>query len=45
MNNLQWEALAKAFYAFKYIAEKMNFYVPELKEMEKSLFNCRPYNV
>lgn len=43
MKNLEWCELTKNFYAFKYVADKLDFYVPELQQMERSLEECRPF--
>lgn len=43
LNTLQWNKLAKAFYDFKVIADKLGFYKNETNDMEKSLDVICPY--
>jgi len=43
MTSLEWNLLAEKFYAFKNIADKHGFYVPETNQMENSLTLMRPY--
>ena len=43
MTNLEWCYLAKKFYEFKFAADPLGFYVPELRGMEDSLMKCRPF--
>ena len=43
MKNLEWCDLAERFYAFKTIADRLGFYVPETAGMEASLYECRPF--
>ena len=44
MTSLEWCYLAKKFYEFKFAADPLGFYVPELRGMEESLMKCRPFN-
>ncbi|SHK63193.1 hypothetical protein SAMN05216582_11040 [Selenomonas ruminantium] len=43
MKNLEWCDLAERFYAFKTVADRLGFYVPETAGMEVSLYECRPF--
>ena len=43
MKNLEWCDLAERFYAFKTVADRLGFYVPETTGMEASLYECRPF--
>lgn len=43
MKNLEWCDLAERFYAFKTVADRLGFYVPETAGMEASLYECRPF--
>ena len=43
MKNLEWCDLAECFYAFKTVADRLGFYVPETAGMEASLYECRPF--
>ncbi len=43
MKNLEWCDLAERFYAFKTVADRLGFYVPETNGMEASLYECRPF--
>lgn len=43
MSSLEWNLLAEKFYAFKNVADKCGFYVPETAGMEASLSAMRPY--
>ena len=43
MSSLEWNLLAEKFYAFKNVADKCGFYVPETAGMEASLYECRPF--
>ena len=43
MKNLEWCDLAERFYAFKTVADRLGFYVPETAGMEESLYKCRPF--
>ena len=43
MKNLEWCDLAERFYAFKTVADRLGFYVPETACMEASLYECRPF--
>lgn len=43
MKNLEWCELAERFYAFKAVADKLGFYIPENAAMEQSLTECRPF--
>lgn len=43
MTSLEWNLLAEKFYAFKIVADKFGFYVPETNGMEQSLSLMRPY--
>ena len=43
MKNLEWCDLAERFYAFKMVADRLGFYVPETTGMEASLYECRPF--
>lgn len=43
MTSLEWNLLAEKFYAFKNVADKFGFYVPETNGMEQSLSLMRPY--
>ena len=42
MPNLEYYNLAEAFFRFKSVAEKQNFYTEELKRMEKSIREMDP---
>ncbi len=43
MKNLEWCDLVERFYAFKTVADRLGFYVPETAGMEASLYECRPF--
>ena len=43
MKNLEWCDLAERFYAFKTVADRLGFDVPETAGMEASLYECRPF--
>ena len=43
MKDLEWCDLAERFYAFKTVADRLGFYVPETAGMEASLYECRPF--
>ncbi|MCH3958693.1 MAG: hypothetical protein LKE51_04020 [Selenomonas sp.] len=43
MKNLEWCELTERFYAFKAVADKLGFYIPETNGMEQSLEECRPF--
>jgi hypothetical protein len=43
MKNLEWCDLAERFYAFKTVADRLGFYVPETAGMEASRYECRPF--
>lgn len=42
MKNLDWIQLESKFYDFLAVASRLGFYVPELRQMERSLWECQP---